>query len=414
MTAVGGPPWYLPRAETAPAEGGLSTVLRLTPGRDFRLIWTAGIASQLGDWSARLAIALLVLDRGGSATTVGIVAMLFVAPWLGVGQFLTSLSARFGRRIVLITCDAFRGVAFIVIGVWSPPTPMLLVIVGAAAMVDPVFEATKSAFVTEIVPKDDYSEAIQITHAANQASSLAGYALGGMTVGYLGAEFTLMLNGFSFVLSALLIAGVTRSGARHDTESSMPSLSAGVSYLRSDRLSALSFVTTVIAVTTAMSVESQVAVYGTAVASFNDQTIGLLSAVTPAATLVAVSLMRTSGDDATLLRRGLVIGGVSAAIASALLFAGVGGLLAFLAFALVGVIFSFASMTNVVVGRRLPDENRVAIFSILQTGVFLGLSVGSLAGGVLSEAASPETAAGGALVVTALALLAATTLRDGE
>ena len=39
-----------------------------------------------------------------------------------------------------------------------------------AALADPVFEATKSAFVTEIVPKDDYSEAIQVTHAANQAA----------------------------------------------------------------------------------------------------------------------------------------------------------------------------------------------------------------------------------------------------
>ena len=188
-------------------------------------------------------------------------------------------------------------------------------------------------------------------------------------------------------------------------------MSAGLRYLRSDRLSALSFATTVVAVTTAMAVESQVAVYGTVVAAFNDQTIGLLSAVTPAATLVAVALLKTSGDDAALLRRGLVVAGLSAAAAAALLFAGVGGALAFVAFALIGVIFSFASMTNVVVGRRLPDENRVAIFSILQTGVFLGLSVGSLAGGLLSEATGPETAAGAALSVTAVTLLAATTLR---
>ncbi len=389
-------------------------MLRLTPGRDFRLIWTAGITSQLGDWSARLAIALLVLDRGGGPTTVGIVAMLFVLPWLGIGQFLTAMSTRFGRRAVLMGCDSFRGLAFVVIGVWSPPTPVLLVIVGAAALADPVFEATKSAFVTEIVPKDDYSEAIQVTHVANQASSLIGYALGGVTVGYLGAEFTLFLNGCTFALSALLIRFVTQAGHQEGAGSSRPSLAAGVRYLRSDRLSAVSFATTVIAVTTAMSVESQVAVYGTVVAAFSDQTIGLLSAVTPAATLVAVALLKTSGDDTALLRRGLSIAGFSAAVASALLFAGVGGALAFVAFALVGVIFSFASMTNVVVGRRLPDENRVAIFSILQTGVFLGLSVGSLAGGLLSEVAGPEAAAGSALVVTAVALLAATTLRGEE
>ena len=151
-----------------------------------------------------------------------------------------------------------------------------------------------------------------------------------------------------------------------------------------------------------------------AAASFSSRRGSTYRLGSAAATLVSVALLKTSGDDTTLLRRGLVVAGVSAAVASALLFAGVGGVLAFVAFGLVGVIFSFASMTNVVVGRRLPDENRVAIFSILQTGVFLGLSLGSLAGGLISEATGPETAAGGALVVTAVTLLATTTLRGEE
>ena len=79
----------------------------MTPGRDFRLIWTAGIVSQLGDWSARLALALLVLGRSGKATTVGIVAALFVIPWLGAGQMLTAWSTRFSRRMV-VACGRRR------------------------------------------------------------------------------------------------------------------------------------------------------------------------------------------------------------------------------------------------------------------------------------------------------------------
>jgi predicted MFS family arabinose efflux permease len=382
-------------------------MLRLTSGRDFRLIWTAGIASQLGDWSARLALALLVLERGGGATAVGVVGLLFVAPWLGVGQLLTRWSARYGRRVVLVACDTFRGIAFIVIGTWSPPTVPLLVIVGLAALADPVFEATKSAFVTEIVPKDDYSEAIQVTHAANQAASLAGYALGGLVVGFVGAEFTLAMNGVTFLVSSSLIIAVSRPGTHAEAEASSPSLAAGLRFLRDDRLSAVAFAATVVAVTAAMSVESQVAVYGKVVASFDDEVIGLLSAVTPAATLVAVAMLRTTGDDTALLRRGLLTGGAAAAGGSILLFSGVGGVGAFVAFALVGVIFSFVTMTNVVVGRRLPDDNRVTIFSVLQTGVFLGLSVGALSGGILSEATSPERAAGAALAIAGASLFAA-------
>ena len=282
---------------------------------------------------------------------------------------------------------------------------MLLVIVGLAALADPVFEATKSAFVTEIVPKGEYSEAIQVTHAANQASALAGYGIGGILVAAFGPATTLNLNGMSFLLSSLLIIGISQRGAERSVDASKPSLTAGLAFLRADKLSALAFLATVLAVATAMSVESQVAVYGQTVAGFDDEIIGLLSAVVPAATLVAVALMRTTGDDASLLGKGGLVGGTAAAGGSVLFFLGAGSVMAFVAFALVGVTFSFVTTTNMVVGRRIPDQNRVGIFSILQSGVFLGFSLGALMGGVISEATSPEFAAGAALAVTAVSLL---------
>ena len=383
-------------------------MLRLTPGRDFRLIWSASIVSQLGDWSARLALALLILGRGGGPTAVGLVAVLFVVPWLGLGQALTGWSTRYSRRAVLIACDGFRGVAFILIGMIDMATVPLLVFVGLAALADPVFEATKSAFVTELVPKDDYSEAVQVTHAANQASALMGYAIGGLLVAAIGAATTLSLNGITFLVSSALIAQVSRPGGEDFMERSGLQFAAGLAFLRTDRLSAMAFIATVIAVMTAMSVESQVAVYGQIVAGLSESWIGLLSAVTPAATLLAVSMIKTEGDDRSLLKRGLLIGGAAALGSSILLFAGVGGLLAFAAFLLVGIVFSFATITNVVCGRRLPADNRVAIFSMLQTGVFLGLTIGALVGGLVSELTSPEMAAGGALAIAATTLLFAT------
>ena len=382
-------------------------LLRLIPIRDFRLLWSAGVVSQLGDWSARLALALLVLDRTGNAALVGVVGVLFVIPWLGIGQTLTAWSSRYGRKQVLVTCDAFRGAAFIAIGFGSLPTVLLLVLVFFAAMADPVFEATKSAFVTEIVPKDDYAEAIKVTHAANQASALFGYAIGGVLVSLVGEEATLVLNGATFLLSALLVVFVRRSGVQKAADTAKNSLAAGIAYLRHDRISAVAFVATVMLVATGMSVESQVAVYGTTVAGFGERTIGLLSAISPAATLVAVALVKTKGDDRQLLRRGLATAAIAALLASLLLFMGADGVMAFVAFALVGTVFGFVTLTNVVVGRRLPDENRVGIFSILQSGVFLGISVGTLGGGLLSDATSPEVAAGSALLVGVFALVAA-------
>ncbi len=381
--------------------------MRLPKGRDFRLIWTAAISSQLGDWSARLALAILVLERSGSPTVVGVVGLLFVVPWVGAGQVLTAWAGRFPRRAVLIISDTFRGFAFVAIGLLDLPTAPLLVIVGLTALADPVFEATKSAYVTEIVSKEDYSDAIQVTHAAGQAASLVGYAAGGFLVAAAGAEFTLFLNGVTFMLSALLISQVRQPGRRDAEGDNDPSVRAGFAFLGRDKLAAVAFFATLVAVTAAMSVESQVVVYGRAVAGFDEQLVGLLSATTPLATLIAVTQVNTKGDDASLLTRGLIIAALASAGAGALLWAGVEDVLAFAAFGLVGVVFTFVTVTNVVVGRRLPDANRAAIFSVLQAGVFLGLSLGALAGGLLSDATSPETAAGLALSIGALGLLVA-------
>ena len=394
------------RAHDEHPRGG-EYLLRLIPVRDFRLVWSAGVISQLGDWSARLALALLVLDRSGNAVTVGIVGVLFIVPWLGIGQALTAWSTKFTKKVVLIACDSFRGVAFVLIGFVDLPTPILLATVFLAALADPAFEATKSAFITELVPKDDYPSAIQMVHVANQASSLMGYAIGGVLVALVGPASTLVLNGVSFLLSSLLIVFLSVVGVQERTGKAAASFAAGRDYLRTDAVSAVAFAATVLAVATAMSVESQVAVYGTVVAGFGEQTIGLLSAMTPAATLGWVAMMKTSGRDSRLVYRGLLTASLAAAGGSILFFFGVGGVLAFVGFALVGIMFSFVPMTNVVVGRRLPDENRVSIFSILQSGVFLGLSVGALLGGILSDAVSPESAAGGALAVGALGLFLA-------
>ena len=382
-------------------------MLRLTPIRDFRLMWSAGVVSQLGDWSARLALALLVLERDGTAVTVGIIGVLFIAPWLGIGQALTAWSTRFTKKSVLMACDSFRGIAFVVIGFIDLPTPVLMVIVLLAALADPPFEATKAAFVTELVPKEEYPGAIQMIHVANQASSLIGYALGGVLVGLVGAAQTLVLNGASFLLSALLILFISMAGAQERTGKAGASFAAGRAYLRGDSVSAIAFLATVITVATAMSVESQVAVYGTVVAGFGERSVGLLSAVTPAATLAWVAVMKTTGRDSRLVYRGLLTAGLAAVAGSILFFFAVDGVLAFVAFALVGIMFTFVPMTNVVVGRRLPAENRVSIFSILQSGVYLGLSAGALFGGILSGASSPESAAGAALAVGAIGLFVA-------
>src|SRR3989442_5972566 len=80
--------------------------------RDFRLVWSAQILSELGDWAARVALAVLVYDRTGSKVLTAAVTTVGLIPWLGIGQALAAIGDRVPRRTVMVVADVVRAVAF--------------------------------------------------------------------------------------------------------------------------------------------------------------------------------------------------------------------------------------------------------------------------------------------------------------
>src|SRR5437868_6853906 len=76
--------------------------------RSFRLLWSAQILSELGDWAGRLALAILVAERTGSTTLTALVTSASVLPYLGPGQLFAVWTNRFPRRSVIIVSDLSR------------------------------------------------------------------------------------------------------------------------------------------------------------------------------------------------------------------------------------------------------------------------------------------------------------------
>src|SRR5689334_10495510 len=79
----------------------------------YRRLWTAEVLSGMGDWAARLALSVLVLERTGSATVMALVTAASLVPWIGPGQVLATFGDRFGRRPVMIASDVVRATAFL-------------------------------------------------------------------------------------------------------------------------------------------------------------------------------------------------------------------------------------------------------------------------------------------------------------
>ena len=91
---------YPPMGSTATIDSGVGkagmsaetgTLFRALEHRDFRLLWSAQILSELGDWAARVALAVLVHNRTGSKVLTAAVTGVGLLPWIGLGQALAAL-----------------------------------------------------------------------------------------------------------------------------------------------------------------------------------------------------------------------------------------------------------------------------------------------------------------------------------
>jgi MFS family permease len=82
----------------------------LRENRDFRLLWTAQIVSEIGDWFYTVALYSLLLELTGSASAIGLAVVLQLLPQVFAAPLAGVLNDRLPRRAVMIFADVCRAV----------------------------------------------------------------------------------------------------------------------------------------------------------------------------------------------------------------------------------------------------------------------------------------------------------------
>ena len=178
--------------------------------REFRAVLFADGLSTVGDQIARIAVALLVLERSGSAFAASATYACSYLTWLLGGPFLTAVADRYPRRRVMVVCDLLRTVLIAALAV--PGTPLwavfcVLVLVGLLA---PPFDAARSSLCADLLIGERYVVGNALLNAVVQAAQLIGFVAGGALVVALGVEGALLVDAGTFALSAwLLVARVS-------------------------------------------------------------------------------------------------------------------------------------------------------------------------------------------------------------
>ena len=176
--------------------------------RNFRLLWTAQIVSELGDWLYTVAIYSMLLEYTGSARAVALAFVFQVLPQFFVAPTAGVINDRVRRKRVMIAADWAR--AIVVLCMMLVRTPHLVWLLYALLIAETVlwamFEPGRSAVIPNIVRESEVVLANTLSSTTWSVNFAMGFAVGGVLAAFLGRDAVFVLNSLSFVLSALLIA----------------------------------------------------------------------------------------------------------------------------------------------------------------------------------------------------------------
>jgi predicted MFS family arabinose efflux permease len=202
---------------------GLGAVFRVP---EFRVVWGAELLSIAGDQLARVALAVLVFGRTGSAIWASTTYALTFLPALLGGVLLSGLADRYRRREVMIVADLLRAVFVAAMAIPGLPLWVLCGLLVAVVLLGSPHTAAQGALYPEILSGDLYERGLAVRQITNQTAQVVGFATGGLLVATVSPTVALLGNAVSFALSALVVrVGVgdrPRPGAVVDTPGGEP------------------------------------------------------------------------------------------------------------------------------------------------------------------------------------------------
>jgi MFS family permease len=362
--------------------------------RNFALVWSGSLVSNVGSWMQTVAVGALVTADTGRATWTVIVA---VGAFLPIGVLSPvggALADRVDRKRWLVIFNLAEAVlagvlATLVYAGQTAPGLLTLVVTiqGCVAAVGIPFEA---AILPDLVPREEFLQGASLNSAQFNMGRVLGPVAAGVTVAAFGYGAAFVVNGVSFlaVVVALGFVQLSRPAAAtadrlfatmrrglHEAMSE-PGCRAAIEMIGIVALLASPFIALVPAVARSFTNGSKDAVASATAVLTTAQGVGAVLGALAAAPLAA------------RFGRGRVLVASLVALTFALCLYAAGPTLALAAVALtlVGAIYiGVLSGLQTVVQLRAPDEYRGRILSVYLVALGVVYPIGSIIQGPLAD-----------------------------
>lgn len=187
--------------------------------RNLVLLLQGHFISKIGSALFDVALVLWLKEQIGLASIVGIVLMLSNLPEIILSPFSGTLVDMFSRKKVLVISDLIIGLIIIITSVvimfFSDKTILTLwmLITGSVfiGICGSFFNPAVFSFIPELVKKEHLQKANSIYQFSSSSATFIGQSLAGILLTILGAPILFIINGISYLLSAISEIFITSS-----------------------------------------------------------------------------------------------------------------------------------------------------------------------------------------------------------
>jgi len=182
--------------------------------KDFRRVFLSSSIMSIGGGALPMALAIVIIDSGGSATTLGLVLaakMLSSTGFVVVGGVWAD---RLKRKHVMIFADLSRGILILLlVFVAAPETPRywMALIVFLIGIGEAFGAPASGAIISSILPEDLLKQGNVFRGAVARLGGIIGPAIGVFSVAIIGARYTFLVTAFACFISVLSLTGVKES-----------------------------------------------------------------------------------------------------------------------------------------------------------------------------------------------------------
>jgi MFS family permease len=184
------------------------TEKKLLEHRDFVLLWLSGLLVVIGSSAFPIALAVTVLDAGGSATTLGLILASRV-----LSSVLLSLAGgvwadRYKRKFIMMSADVLRAILTVIlvfVTVTDLPTWTIALVVFLMGAGEALGFPASGAILPSILPDRLLPEGNAWRAVTARVGAILGPALGGAMVALIGSEWTFLVTAIFFVVGTVLL-----------------------------------------------------------------------------------------------------------------------------------------------------------------------------------------------------------------